>query len=730
MTQFGGFDNEDGESSQFSAGTASPPPIGGSENDNDTYWVTPDGTVNTVPTEIWVFDEQAGQWVNQPMGGGTSCPAPMTRAALLGIRNASGLMKDCHYTITDYSRGNVGASTVLLHAIDENTLSQTVLVKTGYDNTAWEGRYDIDTNRIFELKDQLLNKVVGQAQVDNFPWGNSSLTGNTINQATLQYIDGSFVDNTIERGATIRINSGDVRRNTFADQSNTTITSTSFQDNVVEADANVTTSTTSVVNQNSFGQDSNTTLSNAALFNNNDVRTDATVVGSGGNIQRNSFDAQSSTNVASGDFLGNEVKTLANVTSSTTADCDNNVFGEGARVQISGSANVDRNRIVSDGELTASGTAVVYNNDIKQQSLLTISGGSFYENEIAGDSTVTIRSGSNLENRFGGSTTYNQAGTGYVRNCSLDNNSSVTNGNTNILDCQFSRGIVNTTGSAGTLYYSSLQASTITAQNVASFTLQYSNFSANSSVSANNAARCYIYQCTMSGYGRILQSADTQLDIAYTGIRDYGYVQVTAGRLYCNYNSISNVSYIQHASSGTNRIERCNVNSQSYARFLGTSTGCRIYYCNISSGSNIYHNGSSTNCYIYYCDVSSSSTIYSNSSVNARIYYNTASGNSQIYSANVSGTHYIYYCSTSGHGYVLFTNSSGGRIYAVSCSGQGLMQMTGSTASTGLYYSSFHAYFYAYATNLTVVRYALHGYGRRTATINNATSNGTYVQNF
>lgn len=729
MTQFGGFDNEDGESSQFSAGTTSPPPIGGSENDNDTYWVTPDGTVNTVPTEIWVFDEQAGQWVNQPMGGGTSCPAPMTRAALLGIRNASGLMKDCHYTITDYSRGNVGASTVLLHAIDENTLSQTVLVKTGYDNTAWEGRYDIDTNRMFELQDQRLNTVIGQTQVDNFPWGNASLTGNTIKNATLTYVSGTFIDNTVDEGANVRINSGNVRQNKFSSTSNVTITNTPFIGNTVDADANLTISNTGTTYANHFGQDSNTTLSNATIFTDNQVQTDATIVATGGNIQENEFGGGSSSNISSGDFLNNEIQSLANVTSSTSRDCDSNVFGEGCRIRISDTANIDRNRVISDADLTASGASTVNNCQLDQQSSLIISGGSLLDSGIHSDSSVTIRSGSNIENTFESSSIYNQVGTGRINQCTLQGNSSVTNGNVNLLDTTFNRAIVNLTGSTGTLYYSQV-AGSVTAVNVASFAMSYSNMTANSSISVSNATRTYVYQCALSGFGRIIQSANTQLDCTYSGFRDYAYVQVTNGRLYCNYNSVSNVSYIQHASSGTNRIERCNVNSQSYARFLGTSTGCRIYYCNISSGSNIYHNGTSTNCYIYYCDLSSSSSLYTQNSVNARIYYNTASGNSQFYSINVTGTHYIYYCGAVVHGYIRFNGGTGGRFYAVHCSGQAVAQINSGTPSTNFYYSSFHAYFYAYATGLTTTRHSLHGYGRRTATVNNASTNGVPTQNF
>lgn len=93
----------------------------------------------------------------------------MTRAELLSLRAASGLKKECHYVITDYNRANVGAATILLHAVDANTLSMEAEVKTSYDNIARHGLYDIDNNYLIELEDSNNNQVNGREAVDRFP---------------------------------------------------------------------------------------------------------------------------------------------------------------------------------------------------------------------------------------------------------------------------------------------------------------------------------------------------------------------------------------------------------------------------------------------------------------------------------------------------------------------------------------------------------------------------------
>lgn len=561
----------------------------------------------------------------------------MTRAELIALRTSGELQTECHYVITDYNRANVGVAEILLHAVDESTLSMDASVKTTHDNLSWEGRYDIDSNRLVELRDNIGNSVVGQEAVDAFPWGNTAVTDNHVEEAIFNVTGGSATDNVIGSGSTVNASGATFHANKVGQQANVTVTAGDFRENVVDSDATVN--------------------------------------------------------------------------SSTTGDVDNNHFESLSISNVTGSANV----------------ATV---SVAKNANLTVNGGSLADTVLEMDATVTINSGSNYENHFGNSVVYNQVGTGYIRNSRVDGNSTFTNGNVNVTNTRVWQTSINTTGSVGTLSNSDIRDCNLNAcQNIASFTITYADFSSNSQISATGATRLYLGYCTMNGYGRFIVSAGRQLDASYTGLRDYAYVQVTNGRLYCNYTSVSNVSYVQHSSTGTNRMERCSITAQSYARFQGTSNNCRTYYCDISSGSLIDHRGSSSGCYWYYTQANSSSQVYSNNSVNLRGYYNTVTGNSQIYSQAVTGTHSIYYCACNGHGYILFENAPAGIIYAVSCHGQGLLRFRPASAAGRIYYSSFTAYYYLYADAWTLTRTALHGYGRRTYTVTNP-PNGTFTQNF
>ena len=79
-------------------------------------------------------------------GGGSTCPAPMTRADLLTLRAASGLSTECVYTITDYNVGRLGAGTLIqLHATSASTLSENASVLTTYDNLTRGSRNHLRT---------------------------------------------------------------------------------------------------------------------------------------------------------------------------------------------------------------------------------------------------------------------------------------------------------------------------------------------------------------------------------------------------------------------------------------------------------------------------------------------------------------------------------------------------------------------------------------------------------
>lgn len=360
-------------------------------------------------------------------------------------------------------------------------------------------------------------------------------------------------------------------------------------------------------------------------------------------------------------------------------------------------------------------------------STLNMIAGSLTESRISNDSNVTIRNNNNIENIFESSVTFNQVGTGVVRYSRFAGNRTWTNGNTNLdnIDAHFAN--VNTTGTGGSIVSSRIHNSTISAANAANLNWDFISMDGNSTITANGAGVTTIQYASLDSGGRILVSAGAVLTSLYDSISDISYIQVIAGTLSSRYCKLNSLGYIQHNSTGSNRIDRCEVTSQSRMRFLGTCTNCRIYYSTASSGGMIEHQGSSTGCYWYYNEATSTSQIYSNNSVNLRGYYNSATGNSRIYSQNVTGTHYIYYNSCTGHGYIHFENAPAGRIYAVSCTSQGLVRFRPAGNTGRLYYSSFTAYFYLYADAMSGTRTGLYGMGRRTHTVTNPTLGAPYA---
>lgn len=149
------------------------------------------------------------RWAGGAAAGDT-CPAPMTRAALIALRDAGQLNIQCHYIVTDHVQNRLIAGTYIeLHATDASTLSMHVSVKTPYDNLAWEGRYDIDSGNVIELRDNLNNIAITTAAVSDFDWGNPAIRqcrveystwtvtyGSTIPMTRVRVLDGSTLNTT------------------------------------------------------------------------------------------------------------------------------------------------------------------------------------------------------------------------------------------------------------------------------------------------------------------------------------------------------------------------------------------------------------------------------------------------------------------------------------------------------------------------------------------------------
>lgn len=97
-----------------------------------------------------------------------------TRNEIRALRNAGQLEPGCTYTVTGYSRGCLNNDVrITLTATDVDEFSLDVEVHTGWDNSAWQGIYDLDLNRVHALRDNLGNEVRGRTgtEVDTFPWG-------------------------------------------------------------------------------------------------------------------------------------------------------------------------------------------------------------------------------------------------------------------------------------------------------------------------------------------------------------------------------------------------------------------------------------------------------------------------------------------------------------------------------------------------------------------------------
>lgn len=185
------------------------PTVTGQEVDNDSFIVTSDGTPTGTPISFWKFDEETLTWVQVPSG--STCPAPMTRAALITLRNANGLTKDCDYVITDHVQGRlVAGTTIHLQAVSANELSQNVSVNTTYDNEAWAGIYDIDRGLVLELKDNRNNVARGfnGTEVANFDWGNAAYTNVLVDSSTLTATIGAthvITNVRIEKGSIVTL---------------------------------------------------------------------------------------------------------------------------------------------------------------------------------------------------------------------------------------------------------------------------------------------------------------------------------------------------------------------------------------------------------------------------------------------------------------------------------------------------------------------------------------------
>lgn len=271
---------------------------------------TADGAQGDVPQPV------AGEQDFVLHGDGTwrelaSCPEPMTRSALLALRNAGSLEVGCHYVITDYNRANVGAASILLHAVDGGTLSMDASVKTAFDAEAWSGTYDITTNRIESLRDNIGNHVTERAAVDAFPWGVSTVSGNRVDGSIVTVTGGSFLNNTVRDGSVVNQSAGTTRESTIADQSDLTNNGASLSNVNLRSDSTLVAATgswievsvsdsyivyqvgTGYVRYSSFSGNHTLTVGDVNITDVHARSSTINTTGSTGTISRSTFDGSS-----------------------------------------------------------------------------------------------------------------------------------------------------------------------------------------------------------------------------------------------------------------------------------------------------------------------------------------------------------------------------------------------------------------------------------------------------
>lgn len=575
----------------------------------------------TTVVNTYVRSGIRNEWTLVPSGGGTTCPAPMTRAALLALRNSGGLSKDCHYVITNpAANGTLTAQSIILHAVDANTLSMQAGIKTSHDNTAWQGVYDIDVDRVLEVTDNLENKVISNASIVNFPFGVATVNGNTVlSRANLIYTAGTFVNNTIDSDATVTLVAGLAVRNHFKSLSNTTVNSGDFRDNEVGQDATVISSTTGDIDFNVFGNLSNSTFSGASSFDNSVVNTDANVTMTGGTVISCKFEQASNYIMSGGVLRESTVGQDADVTI-ISADNYENVFGtstiyrqvgtgyirystiEGTTTWTNGNTHVSNvNSYVSTVNTTGSNGNIsnstfhrafctnmqnipslnIIGSTISNYGQVTANGAArfyFYRSSITNNARILISAGSRIDANYthvsnGSYIQSNQSGGFLTCNyTTVSDNSYVRNTTTNsnaVSQC--------TVDSASNMRFDG---------NASGGRIYYSKTSSGGTIyQTTNSLNCYMYYCTADSVARIYSDNSTNARMYYNHADCNGEISsigcnVTHYIYYCN----ASRGYIRtRNNTALTRLYSIDVTSQAIFELRNTAVVANLYYSSFDS---------------------------------------------------------------------------------------------------------------------------------------------------
>ncbi len=109
-------------------------------------------------------------------GGGGACPAAMTIAELVALRDAAGLDVCATYVVTDWTTPNAlpGPNVLVAHATATDALSPSVLIQTPILLGPDRGEYAWDFALMISVADPLGNQIYdigATGAIDAFPWG-------------------------------------------------------------------------------------------------------------------------------------------------------------------------------------------------------------------------------------------------------------------------------------------------------------------------------------------------------------------------------------------------------------------------------------------------------------------------------------------------------------------------------------------------------------------------------
>lgn len=400
----------------------------------DVYNQTSDGTASGVLLNTWIWDGTT--WFND------SQPKNVTISELLDLAANALLRQSQHYLITDHVQGRLlSGTTILVHAISDTEIGQSVIVNTTYDTTGWFGLYNINTGLITELRDNRNNVAKGYngTEVTNFDWGNPAISNTTVDNSiwlstigsnlfidSLKVLDNSFVNTT-------NYISGNIQRTEIKNSSTLDLSGASV------SLVNVTLNRQSILSCNN--NSSNSVLDNWTLNKSTVNLSDSTTSTSISNITVHESDIYH-VNVLTGTITGTNLI----VTNNSTIN-----HGNG-----SGNLSLNRVRINNQSQIVQTqGIVALSNYVVENNSVITLNTGtggniSLGSGTMSGGAILTNQASYNINGtRFsiyqGSSLTISNGatGTGTFTSSTLNSqsvntiSSSATSGNTLVINTVF-----------------------------------------------------------------------------------------------------------------------------------------------------------------------------------------------------------------------------------------------------------------------------------------------------